>query len=54
MEKEKQCNNKENCATCQFHKKDDSCSVTGEQSCSTKTQFSKCDNYLVAEKLVHF
>lgn len=53
MGKEKQCN-KKNCTTCQFYKEDGSCSVTGEKECNTKTQFSKCNDYLVSEKLVHF
>lgn len=53
MEKNtKKCN--QNCQTCQFHNEDDSCSETGEQNCSQKTNFSKCENYLVADKLVHF
>lgn len=54
MSKEKKTCREENCKTCQFHNKDDSCKITGEQNCSKKTQFSKCNNFLIDNKLIHF
>lgn len=46
--------NSSKCVTCQFYnKKNDSCTLSKKEKCSI-TDFSKCTDYLVSDKLIHY
>lgn len=46
--------NSSKCITCQFYdKKNDSCTLSKKEKCSI-TDFSKCTDYLVSDKLIHY
>ena len=43
------------CATCQFYdKENDKCTSSGKEKYSSNIDFSKCKDYLVADKLIHY
>lgn len=45
---------KKKCKKCEFYDKENDCCKFERNNCGDKTDFSKCNDYLISEKLVMY